>query len=103
MPGSLRGQPRTVGLGRFARAAGDHDAFNDSPEYDGAVLALAASLIGEMKLGRGPSPDLLSVGLSATDYVGHHFGTEGQEMCLQLLSLDRDLGDFFRTARSQRH
>jgi len=95
-PNSLRGQPRTVGLGRFERAAGDYDAFNDSPEYDGAVLALAASLIGEMKLGRGPSPDLLSVGLSATDYVGHHFGTKGQEMCLQLLSLDRDLGDFFQ-------
>jgi len=96
LPNSLRGQPRTVGLGRFERAAGDYDAFNDSPEYDGAVLALAASLVGEMKLGHGPSSDLLSIGLSATDYVGHHFGTQGQEMCLQLLSLDRDLGDFFQ-------
>ena len=86
---------RTVGNGRFARAAGDVSAFTRSPEYDGAVLALAASLIGEMKLGRGTAPDLLAVGVSATDYVGHTFGTEGQEMCLQLLSLDRDLGDFF--------
>ena len=94
-PNSLKGEQRTVGLGRFERVAGDAGAFTDSPEYDGAVLALAASLIGEMKLGRGPMPDVLSVGLSATDYVGHHFGTEGQEMCLQLMSLDRDLGDFF--------
>jgi hypothetical protein len=94
-PDSLKGAPRTVGNGRFARAAGDKNAFTDSPEYDGAVLALAASLVGEMKLGRGPSTDLLAVGLSATDYVGHTFGTQGQEMCLQLLSLDRDLGDFF--------
>ncbi|MCL6730292.1 alkaline phosphatase family protein [Sphingomonas hankyongi] len=94
-PDSLKGEPRTVGLGRFDRAAGDANAFSNSPEYDGAVLALAAALIGEMQLGRGPSPDLLSIGLSATDYVGHRFGTEGQEMCLQLLSLDRDLGDFF--------
>jgi arylsulfatase A-like enzyme len=39
---------------------------------------------------------VLSVGLSATDYVGHSFGTGGVEMCLQLLALDRELGDFFR-------
>ena len=94
-PDSLPGDPRTVGAGRFERAAGDASAFTYSPEYDGAVLALAASLIGEMKLGRGPAPDVLAVGLSATDYVGHRYGTQGQEMCLQLLSLDRDLGDFF--------
>jgi predicted AlkP superfamily pyrophosphatase or phosphodiesterase len=94
-PNSLKGDPRTVGAGRFERAAGDRSAFTDSPEYDAAVLALGAALVAEMQLGRGPATDLLSVGLSATDYVGHTFGTEGQEMCLQLLSLDRDLGDFF--------
>ncbi|WP_037552709.1 alkaline phosphatase family protein [Sphingomonas sp. URHD0057] len=94
-PDSLPGPPRTVGAGRFERAAGDATAFTNSPEYDAAVLAIAASLTGEMKLGRGPAPDLLSIGLSATDYVGHRYGTQGQEMCLQLLSLDRDLGDFF--------
>ena len=38
---------------------------------------------------------MLSIGLSATDYVGHAYGTGGQEMCLQLLALDRSLGDFF--------
>jgi predicted AlkP superfamily pyrophosphatase or phosphodiesterase len=37
---------------------------------------------------------VLSVGLSATDHVGHAYGTEGQEMCLNLLELDRELGDF---------
>jgi Uncharacterized proteins of the AP superfamily len=56
---------------------------------------LSAALVRELGLGRGPSTDLLAVGLAATDYVGHSYGTEGQEMCLQLLSLDRDLGDFF--------
>ena len=90
-----------VGNGAFARAAGDTAAFRASPEADGAVLALAAALIKEMRLGRGPTTDLLSIGLSATDYVGHSFGTGGQEMCLQLLSLDRDLGDFLRVLDSQ--
>ena len=83
-----------VGAGTFARAGGDVDAFHASPEADAAVLALSAALAGEMGLGRGPSPDVLAIGLSATDYVGHTYGTEGQEMCLQLLSLDRDLGGF---------
>jgi predicted AlkP superfamily pyrophosphatase or phosphodiesterase len=85
----------TVGTGRFARTAGDKEAFLASPEVDGATLALAAALRGGMRLGQGTAPDLLIVGASATDYVGHAYGTEGTEMCLQLASLDRDLGDFF--------
>jgi predicted AlkP superfamily pyrophosphatase or phosphodiesterase len=89
------GKGRVVGNTAFARAAGDYSAFTDSPEFDAAVLALSAALVQEMQLGRGPSPDVLAIGLSATDYVGHTYGTQGQEMCLQLLSLDRDLGDFF--------
>jgi predicted AlkP superfamily pyrophosphatase or phosphodiesterase len=93
-PVTVEGGGKTVGDGRFAFPAGDSNAFRASPAFDGAMLALAAGLIQEMKLGQGPSPDLLSIGLSATDYVGHGFGTGGQEMCLQLLSLDRDLGDF---------
>src|SRR5213075_595979 len=62
---------------------------------------LAASLMDEMQLGRGPSTDIVSISLSATDYVGHTYGTEGAEMCLQLFSLDRDLGDFFRMLDSK--
>jgi predicted AlkP superfamily pyrophosphatase or phosphodiesterase len=85
-----------VGAGAFARAAGDANAFQASPESDGSVLALAAALVREMRLGRGSAPDVLSIGLSATDYVGHTYGTEGQEMCLQLLSLDWGVGDFLK-------
>jgi hypothetical protein len=84
-----------VGAGAFARAAGDTKAFRASPQADASVLALSAALVREMGLGRRASTDLLTVGLSATDYVGHSYGTGGQEMCLQLLELDRDLGDFF--------
>jgi predicted AlkP superfamily pyrophosphatase or phosphodiesterase len=86
----------SVGSGRFARAAGDLRSFRASPEFDGAVLAIAAGLIQEMKLGTDAAPDVISVGLSATDYIGHGLGAGGGEMCLQLLSLDRDLAGFFR-------
>lgn len=91
---AVTGGSKPVGTGQFARAAGDLIGFRASPEIDGDTLALAAGLIDEMKLGRGTDPDLLSISLSATDYVGHRYGTEGEEMCLQLLELDREIGDF---------
>lgn len=84
----------TVGNGNLQRAAGDMRFVRAHPDFDGAVLAGAAALVGELGLGKGPAPDVLSVGLSATDYVGHAYGNRGQEMCLQLLALDRELGDF---------
>lgn len=84
-----------VGTGRFQRDGGDFFRFMASPEADGAVLAAAAALRQERKLGEGDATDLLILGLSATDYVGHTTGTEGSEMCLQMHALDRQLGDFF--------
>jgi predicted AlkP superfamily pyrophosphatase or phosphodiesterase len=84
----------SVGSGTLQRAAGDTRFVRAHPDFDGAVLAGAAALVQELRLGRGPAPDILSLGLSATDYVGHAYGSGGQEMCLQLLALDRELGDF---------
>lgn len=91
----LEGGGRPVGQHRFQREAGDSRGYRASPELDGATLALAMALRDEMRLGEGPATDLLIVGVSATDYVGHTYGTHGAEMCLQLLELDRSLGDFF--------
>jgi hypothetical protein len=85
----------TVGAGRLERAASDVRAFRASPDFDAAVLALGAGLVQEMRLGRGPATtDILSLGLAATDVVGHSFGNGGAEMCLQMLGLDRELGSF---------
>lgn len=89
------GGGKTVGAHKFDRAAGDVRGFVASPEFDGATLALAAGLVQEMELGTDDHPDLLAIGLSATDYVGHRYGPGGVEMCLQLAAVDRDLGDFF--------
>ena len=93
-PITLEGSGKIVGNGTLARAAGDAAAFRASPELDASTLALAAGLVQEMGLGRGASPDVLSISLSATDYVGHTYGPGGQEMCLQMLELDREIGDF---------
>jgi len=93
-PVTLEGSGKVVGAGTLARAAGDATGFRASPQFDASTLALAAGMVQEMNLGRGSSPDLLAVSLSATDYVGHTYGPGGQEMCLQLLELDREIGDF---------
>ena len=86
---------KSVGEGRFARPAGDKRLFRASPESDAATLELAGNLISEMKLGAGTATDLIAIGVSATDVVGHSYGTEGSEMCLQLEALDQRMGQFF--------
>lgn len=99
---AIEGGGKPVGAGRLARAAADQAAFSASPELDGDTLALAAGLVDEMQLGRRSAPDVLAISLSATDYVGHTYGTEGEEMCLQLTELDREIGDFLNVLDNRR-
>jgi predicted AlkP superfamily pyrophosphatase or phosphodiesterase len=82
----------TVGQGQFALEPGKADSFRVSPRMDSATVDLAIQLADAMRLGKGTAPDILSVSLSATDYVGHAYGTEGLEMCIQLAELDRSIG-----------
>ncbi|HEY7811552.1 MAG TPA: alkaline phosphatase family protein [Allosphingosinicella sp.] len=90
------GADKPVGEGRFARNADDSRGLRASPDLDRVTLELGDALRRDMKLGEGPATDLLILGLSATDYVGHTFGTQGAEMCIQLMALDNALGEFFR-------
>ncbi len=99
---AVPGRATPVGTGRFARAADDRSAMRASPEFDSYTLALAGAMRDDMRLGEGPATDLLAIGVSATDYVGHSFGTRGAEMCIQLLALDRALGDFFQELDRER-
>ena len=87
--------PVALGQGRFARAPGDAKGLRASPPFDAAVFALATGLLDDMRLGRGPATDLLIIGASATDYIGHGFGTQGTEMCIQMDQLDRSLATLF--------
>ncbi|UZW53797.1 alkaline phosphatase family protein [Sphingobium sp. JS3065] len=91
----VRAGALTVGTGRFAREAGDYKAFRVSPEQDAMTLAFAAVAIENMALGKQAQTDIISIGLSATDYIGHAYGTEGTESCIQVDRLDRELGAFF--------
>lgn len=82
---------REVGVLQAAKA-GDAGAFRISLAFDRAVTDIGIGLIHELQLGNTSAPDVLAIGLSATDYVGHTFGTEGAEMCAQLLGVDDNVG-----------
>lgn len=89
------GKDKTVGTGRFERAPGMAGGFRISPELDAMTLAFAAAAIKSMALGQQAQTDVIAIGLSATDFIGHSYGTEGTESCIQVDRLDRELGAFF--------
>jgi predicted AlkP superfamily pyrophosphatase or phosphodiesterase len=89
------GDGKNVGNGRFARKGGDARGWRATPAFDGAVLNLAADLAIDMRLGKGSVTDILAIGASATDYIGHTYGTSGSEMCIQLTMLDAHLDRLF--------
>ena len=86
---------KSVGEHDLTRSPGDSYGYRASPDLDAVTLEAATGLVDAMQLGKGAATDMLAIGLSSTDYVGHMYGTQGQEMCIQLLALDNMLGSFF--------
>jgi arylsulfatase A-like enzyme len=96
---------------KFGRVSGhpirdeDPDDFADnvyhSPFLDSLSLDFARELVSREGLGRGASPDLLVVALSATDIVGHGYGPESHEARDALARLDEELGVFLEELESQ--
>jgi predicted AlkP superfamily pyrophosphatase or phosphodiesterase len=61
---------------------------------DPYTMEAARMLVDHFQLGRRGVTDLLAVSLSATDFVGHGYGTQGPEMCDHLYRLDAQIGAF---------
>ncbi|PJI39193.1 alkaline phosphatase family protein [Ferrovibrio sp.] len=61
---------------------------------DPLTLEAARELVAYHKLGKRGQTDLLAISLSATDFIGHGYGTQGPEMCDQMYRLDAMIGDF---------
>jgi len=68
------------------------DATLAGTAVDEATARLVAELERREGVGRGPSTDLLLVSFSATDTIGHRYGTEAPEMVAHLRALDALLG-----------
>lgn len=82
----------SVGTFRFALKPGDFKGFVRTPGMDAATADMAIRLLDEMPLGKDDVPDVLSISFSATDYIGHSYGTQGVEMCIQMAQLDQSIG-----------
>ena len=68
--------------------------FDTSPLLDEETLLAAEDLLETQQLGRRGVTDMLGVSLSATDRIGHTYGTQGPEMCEQMHRLDAAMGVF---------
>ncbi len=66
-----------------------------SPMGDKFILDFAKTLIEEEELGNGPHTDMLMIGCSAADAIGHHFGPESHEVLDYYLYLDAYLEELF--------
>ena len=66
-----------------------------SPFGDQLLLEATLAAIKGHELGSDAAPDLLAVGFSSPDYVGHLFGPFSQEVMDAHLRLDRVLGRLF--------
>lgn len=67
-----------------------------TPYPDRATLELAMVAVRETGLGDDEVTDLLSLGFSQADRIGHYTGPLSREQLENLLHLDRVLGDLFR-------
>ena len=68
--------------------------FRRTPFADRMTLDFAEALIDAEQLGADDVPDLLVVGLSAADYIGHRFGPWSEETHDHYARLDEYLGQF---------
>jgi len=94
------------GLGlTFPHRIRGNDSLKITPSYYSALLAspFGAEVLAELakqatigeELGKRGVTDLLSVSFSSTDYVGHAFGPQSQEVLDMTVRMDRILTDFF--------
>lgn len=72
----------------------EHYNLEDSPALDETTIAAAIDLLDRQQLGRRGVTDMLGVSLSATDKIGHSYGTQGPEMCEQMYRMDEAMGAF---------
>ena len=72
-----------------------YTALRYTPYVDAITLRLARTIVDRFDLGGDESVDLLCIGLSATDTVGHLYGPYSQEVRDVVLRLDAGLGELF--------
>jgi predicted AlkP superfamily pyrophosphatase or phosphodiesterase len=86
--------PHRLGTGRSSRD--DFiEGFETSPFENEVLVDLAMEVIRSERMGQDGDPDLLALGFSANDLVGHSFGPDSHEMLDITVRTDRLLQRFF--------
>jgi len=68
---------------------------------DELILEVALEAMKGHDLGTDDATDILAVGFSATDVIGHTYGPDSQEVMDQMLRLDRTLGKLIDAAEAR--
>jgi len=71
-----------------------YETFKFTPFGSTYTFDMAKQAIESEKLGSGNVPDLLTISISSTDYIGHTFGPNSVETEDAYLRLDKDIADF---------
>ncbi|MCG8608213.1 alkaline phosphatase family protein, partial [bacterium] len=72
-----------------------YEQLEDTPFVDQVTVEFAKAMVENENLGADAFPDLLAIGCSAADAIGHEFGPLSQESMDHFLRLDSYLGELF--------
>jgi len=73
-----------------------YGVFENTPFANHIVAELAKSALLNENLGKGEETDFLAISFSATDHVGHEFGTFSYELQDTYIKLDEQLAGLFK-------
>jgi predicted AlkP superfamily pyrophosphatase or phosphodiesterase len=90
------GIPRIIGHGVLSEDAGFYHALFETPFLESYLLAFAESLVREEGLGNDEATDMLALGFSSVDSIGHDYGPNSREVLDAVIRLDRELGSFLQ-------
>ena len=74
-----------------------------TPFGNDALLDFAARVVETHALGTRGTPDLLFIGLSTPDYIGHYYGPDSMEVADDAVRLDRSLEKFLTALDAKFH
>jgi arylsulfatase A-like enzyme len=78
----------------FPHPVTDARSLTYSPFANDMLLDFAATIVDRDKLGADDDPDVLYVGVSTPDYIGHYYGPDSMEVADDAIRLDRSLERF---------
>ncbi len=88
--------PRKIDGGKSALGNEFYAAYQLAPAYSELLAEFAKAAVRAEQLGRHAATDLLCIGFSQLDHVGHAFGPDSQEIMDTLVRLDRVVADLLR-------